>query len=202
MKKKKLMKLFMTLTIILGAILMISPIGESFNRLGTVEKITEEEILSETVIAKKNITLTFYNPVRSQCDKDPHITADGSKIDMKKLQNGQLRWCAISRDLFQIYSYGDEIWIESENPLIRGYWVVKDTMAAKKKNCVDLLLPVEHKTGFGKEHTYIKHQMPRYLAEELGWEEHKEKDPHYIENTLSEEDGLSEKMIKSRVRND
>jgi hypothetical protein len=44
--------------------------------------------------------------------------------------------------------------------------------------------------------------MPRYLAEELGWEEHKEKDPHYIENTLSEEDGLSEKMLKSRVRND
>jgi hypothetical protein len=110
--------------------------------------------------------------------------------------------CAISRDLFQIYNYGDEIWIESENPQIRGYWVVKDTMAAKKKNCVDLLLPVEHKTGFGKEYTYIKHQMPRYLAEELGWEEHKEKDPHYIENTLSKEDGLSEKMLKSRVRND
>ena len=199
---KKLIKLFMTLTIILGAILMISPIEKSFNRMGTVEEITEEEILSETVIAKKNVTLTYYNPVRSQCDKDPQITASGSKIDMKKLQNGQLRWCAVSRDLLQIYNYGDEIWIESENPQIRGYWVVKDTMAAKKKNSVDLLLPVGHKTGFGKETTIIKHQMPRYLAEELGWEEHKENDPHYIENTLSDEDGLSDKMLKSRVRND
>ena len=56
---KKLIKLFMTLTIILGAILMISPIEKSFNRMGTVEEITEEEILSETVIAKKNLSTLF-----------------------------------------------------------------------------------------------------------------------------------------------
>ena len=198
----KTVRIIMILAFIMSAILTFIPIGKSFSKMGTITEITEEEILDETVIAKKNVTLTYYNPVRSQCDNDPHITADGSKIDMKKLRNGQLRWCAISRDLFQIYSYGDEIWIESENPLIRGYWIVKDTMAAKKKNSVDLLLPVEHKTGFGKEHTYIKHQMPRYLAEELGWEEHKENDPHYIENTLSGEDGLSDKMLKSKVRND
>ena len=165
-----------------------------------VEEMTNEEVLSETVIAKKNITLTFYNQVRSQCDKNPLITADGSKINLKKLQEGKLRWCAVSRDLLQIYNYGDQIWIESENPKIRGYWTVKDTMNSKKVSCIDLLLPVGHKTGFGKEYTYIKYQMPRYLANELGWEEHQESDPQFLENTLSKEDGAKEKQTKARVK--
>ena len=196
----KTVRFFMISAFILSAVLVFSPIGKSFNRIGTVTEITEDEMLSENVIAKKNITLTFYNPVKEQCDKDPYITADGSKIDMMKLKNGQLRWCAISRDLLQIYEFGDEIWIESENPLIRGYWIVKDTMASKKKNCVDLLLPVGHKTGFGKEHTFIKCQLPRYLMKELGWEPFKENDPQYFENTLSEEDGLSERMFDIEVK--
>jgi 3D (Asp-Asp-Asp) domain-containing protein len=197
----KIAKIIMTVTFILSAILVFSPIGNSFERLERVSVLNEDDVLSENILAKKNITLTFYNPVREQCDKDPHITADGSKIDLKKLHSGQLRWCAVSRDLLDIYNYGDEIWIESENPQIRGYWIVKDTMNKKKVSCIDLLLPVGHKTGFGKEHTYIKHMLPRYLAEELGWEVWKEKDPHYLENTLSDEDGLSERMLE-KGRND
>lgn len=45
--------------------------------------------------AKKNIithvTVTCYQPVESQCDSDPLITADGSKIDLKKLKNGEIK---------------------------------------------------------------------------------------------------------------
>ena len=149
-----------------------------------------EEVNSETILAKKNVTVTFYNPTVEQCGNSPMVTADGSRIDLKKLHSGELRWCAVSRDLLQVYTYGDEIWIESVNPKIRGYWTVRDTMASWKKNSVDLLLPENHNTGFGKERTYIKNQLPRYLVNELGWEEHKENDPQFLENTLSEEDGL------------
>ena len=188
---KNLIKTIIMITFIVATFLTFLPLGNSFE-MKIESEMTEEDVLSENILAKKNITLTYYNPVKEQCDKDPHITADGSKIDMGKLRNGQLRWCAISRDLLKVYSYGDEIWIESENPLIRGYWTVKDTMNRKKVSCIDLLLPVGHKTGFGKEYTFIKYQMPRYLANELGWEEHVESDPQFLENTISEEDGAKE----------
>jgi 3D (Asp-Asp-Asp) domain-containing protein len=188
---KNFIKVMFMITFIVVAFLTFLPMGNSFE-MKIKSEMTEDDILSETIIARKNVTLTFYNPVKEQCDSTPLVTADGSKINLKQLRNGDLRWCAISRDLLQIYNYGDEIWIESENPQIRGYWTVKDTMAAKKKNSVDLLLPVGHKTGFGKEHTFIKHQMPRYLAEELGWIEHVENDPQFLENTISEDDGVKE----------
>lgn len=184
------------LTGLIFMILLIFPFKENSGK--EVLVIDEETFLSETILAKKSVTVTFYNPTVEQCGKDPLITADGSKIDMTKLQAGKLRWCAVSRDLLQVYEYGDEIWIESENPNIRGYWVVKDTMASFKKNCVDLLLPENHKMGFGKERTYIKNQLPRYLVNELGWEEHKEVDPQLIENTLSDSDGATDKMIEER----
>lgn len=193
----KTIKFITMIVFIMAAFFTFLPLKDSFE-MKIESEMTEEEILSENILAKKNITLTFYNPVKEQCDKDPHITADGSKIDMKKLHSGQLRWCAVSRDLLDIYNYGDEIWIESENPLIRGYWIVKDTMNRKKVSCIDLLLPVGHKTGFGKEYTYIKHQLPRYLAEELGWEEHVESDPQFLENTISEDDGAKGEQTKAR----
>lgn len=192
----KRINLIFMLTGLIFIILLIFPFKENSGK--EVLVIDEETFLSETILAKKSVTVTFYNPTVEQCGKDPLITADGSKIDMTKLQAGKLRWCAVSRDLLQVYEYGDEIWIESENPNIRGYWVVKDTMASFKKNCVDLLLPENHKMGFGKERTYIKNQLPRYLVNELGWEEHKEVDSQLIENTLSDSDGATDKMIEKR----
>ncbi len=192
------MKKLETLLIMVGIILGFLTLWQTCSLSTPLPRYEEEieEIYSETVLAKKNVTVTFYNPTKKQCGNTPLITADGSRIDLDKLRQGKLRWCAVSRDLLQVYTYGDEIWIESENPKIRGYWVVRDTMASWKKNSVDLLLPVEHKTGFGKEHTFIKNQLPRYLMIELGWEEWVENDPHFIENTLSQEDGATEGMIK------
>lgn len=192
----KRINLIFMLTGLIFMILLIFPFKENTGK--EIVVIDEETFLSETILAKKSVTVTFYNPTVAQCGKDPLITADGSKIDMTKLQTGKLRWCAVSRDLLQVYEYGDEIWIESENPNIRGYWIVKDTMASFKKNCVDLLLPENHNMGFGKERTYIKNQLPRYLVNELGWEEHKEVDPQMIENTLSDSDGATDEMIEER----
>ena len=46
-----------------------------------------------------HVTITTYNAVRSQCDRSPLITADGTKIDNRKLESGKQRIVAISRDL-------------------------------------------------------------------------------------------------------
>lgn len=44
-----------------------------------------------------HVTLTTYNAVASQCDDSPLVTADGTKIDMKKLKKGTIKYCAVSR---------------------------------------------------------------------------------------------------------
>ena len=58
---------------------------------------------------KGRVTVTQYNPVVSQCDEDPLVTADNSKIDLEKLRRGKIRWVAVSRDLLDRYNYGNVI---------------------------------------------------------------------------------------------
>ena len=87
----KTIKFITMIVFIMAAFFTFLPLKDSFE-MKIESEMTEEEVLSENILAKKNITLTFYNPVKEQCDKDPHITADGSKIDLKKLHSGQLRW--------------------------------------------------------------------------------------------------------------
>lgn len=50
-----------------------------------------------------HVTVTCYQPVKEQCDDNPLITADGSKIDLHKLKQGKIKWCAISRDLLWLF---------------------------------------------------------------------------------------------------
>lgn len=85
------------------------------------------------------VTVKYYNPVRSQTSSTPLITADGSKIDLRKLRTGNLRWVAISRDLKKYYKYGDTIVIKSNNPKVSGKWVVKDLMNKRHVLTIDLL---------------------------------------------------------------
>ena len=85
-----------------------------------------------------------YNAVASQCDSDPLNTSDMSRIDTVKLKLGEIRWCALSRDLLSrwggIIDYGDTITVKSiRNPQINGEWVVHDCMNARYKNSVDFL---------------------------------------------------------------
>lgn len=91
------------------------------------------------------VKATKYNPVESQCDSDPLITADNSKIDTSKLEKHQIRWIAISRDLRGRYNYGDTVIIESDNKNIEGEWVVRDTMNPRFSNRIDLLAPLNDK---------------------------------------------------------
>ena len=92
-----------------------------------------------------HVTVTTYNAVRSQCDKTPTITADGTRIDNKKLKNGKQRIVAISRDLLHEIPLGSTISIEGH-----GRYVVRDTMNPRFNHCIDIL---QHpsKENFKKE---------------------------------------------------
>lgn len=90
------------------------------------------------------VTVTQYNPVVLQCDEDPLVTADNSKIDLKKLERGQIRWVAVSRDLLDKYNYGNiiELTVVKGNRRINGRYIVHDTMNPRFTNRVDILTPL------------------------------------------------------------
>lgn len=83
----------------------------------------------------KTITVTTYFPVPEQCDSSPFYTADGSFID-----STSKRWCAVSQDILEDYSYGDTISIWIGDPKYDGKYVIHDCMHARIKNCVDILI--------------------------------------------------------------
>jgi len=105
---------------------------------------------------------TTYNAEINQCDSDPLTTADGSRIDLDKLANGELRWCALSRDLIWdeerqklhdydttifrgFFSFGDTLVVESiSSPQINGKWVVRDCMGKRYKRSIDFLFDAKN----------------------------------------------------------
>ena len=97
-----------------------------------------------------HVTITTYNAVRSQCDSSPLITADGTKIDHRKVKSGQQRIVAISRDLLYAIPLGSIIDIEGY-----GRYEVRDTMNSRFKHRIDIL---QHssKKNFKKDKIKIK----------------------------------------------
>ena len=104
-------------------------------------------------IIKKNsktfkVTVTKYNPVREQCDEDPLITADNSKICLNKLNAGKLKWVAVSRDLKKHFKYGEKVIIKCDHdPRINGEYEVHDTMNPRYTRTIDLLSPIGDTKG-------------------------------------------------------
>ena len=93
-------------------------------------------------LTHKSITVrtTYYNPVSSQCSGNPLVTADGSKISLQKLKNGELKWVAISRDLLKQFPHGSKIKVVSKkHPEINGVYEIHDTMGPKHTYSIDIL---------------------------------------------------------------
>lgn len=87
-----------------------------------------------------DVQVTVYNAVSEQTDEDPLITASGAHIDIEKVESGEIRWCAISRDLKGVYEFGDSIDLYiAENHPDNGIWIVNDLMNKRYTNSVDLL---------------------------------------------------------------
>ena len=97
-----------------------------------------------------HVTITTYNAVRSQCDRSPLITADGTKIDHNKLKSGEQKIVAISRDLLYAIPLGSIIDIEGY-----GRYEVRDTMNGRFNHRIDIL---QHssKKNFKKNNIKIK----------------------------------------------
>lgn len=115
---------------------------------------TSDKLVSKTsTTTKRKVTVTRYNPVESQCNSQPLITADMSKISLSKLKRGEIRWIAVSRDLRKIYKYGDVVEIKAKNgddDSINGLYEVHDTMNKRFTDRIDILTHVDNQHGQGK----------------------------------------------------
>lgn len=83
--------------------------------------------------------LSVYNPIGSQTDSTPLITASIDTIDTNTYNND---WIAISRDLHVKYGgylkYGDIITIFGKESKFKGMFVVKDLMNKRYKKSMDV----------------------------------------------------------------
>ncbi len=83
--------------------------------------------------------LSVYNPIGSQTDSTPLITASIDTIDTNTYNND---WIAISRDLHVKYggllSFGDSIYIYGKEDKFKGLFIVKDLMNKRFKNSMDV----------------------------------------------------------------
>lgn len=119
--------------------------------------IIEQGYIPELELVYDNIWGTIYHPVEEQCNNQPTITGDGSKINPDKAS--EHRWIAISQvmlwsnyrqklisnddDRFRgKLEYGDYVWIDSPNESINGWWIVRDTKNKRYTNSIDFLQTV------------------------------------------------------------
>jgi len=91
------------------------------------------------------VTLTVYEPVASQTDTTPHITADGTIFNVDKA--GEYKYVALSRNLLSAFGgkfdYGDKIWIYgTKEEIYDGVYTVRDTMNSRFVNYVDILIDI------------------------------------------------------------
>ena len=84
-----------------------------------------------------HVTLTCYQPVKSQCNNQPLVTADGSKINLHHLKRGNIKWCAISRDLLYLFPKNKPKRVSIEG---FGVYEVKDVMNKRHKHRIDILI--------------------------------------------------------------
>lgn len=100
----------------------------------------------------RHVRLTHYNPVPEQCDGDPLVTADGSLIDLVKLKDKKLKWCAVSRDIWNLFPKKTKKRIHIEG---HGVYEVKDMTSARLKNTVDILLHPEDERSIYQQNVKI-----------------------------------------------
>lgn len=84
-----------------------------------------------------HVTLTCYQPVKSQCDNNPLVTADGSKINLYHLRHNKIKWCAVSRDLLYLFPKD-----KPKRVLIDGFGIyeVRDKMNKRHHHRIDILI--------------------------------------------------------------
>lgn len=107
-------------------------------------------IMVAVSVAAETFTLraTKYHPGRGGAG---WVTASGARIDNDKLKRYEIRWVALSHDMFRQYGFrlGDSINVRCERfPVLNGVWIVKDKMGPRLRKKIDFLLPYRDTTGF------------------------------------------------------
>ncbi len=105
-------------------------------------------LIPMSMSGQHNVTATYYH-AGPKHGLSWH-TASGNRISVKKLNAGKLRWAALSHNLLKHYDYGDTIIVVSNNPKLRGKWVVMDKMHKRHYNKIDFLTPSGKNLGMLK----------------------------------------------------
>tara|TARA_A100001201_G_scaffold102665_1_gene88090 strand:+ start:2372 stop:2890 length:519 start_codon:yes stop_codon:yes gene_type:complete len=86
------------------------------------------------------VDVTMYRPNVIECDSDPDVTADGTRLIIP--QASRYRYVALSRNLLKRwggkFDYGDYIVLQGADSK-DGIYQVRDTMNPKFHNVVDIL---------------------------------------------------------------
>ena len=110
------------------------------NLYGEINTLKDNGYCECLELQEFDVTVTTYNPTRSQTDSTPNQTADGTII--KPWKATQYRYVALSRDLIARwggpFEYGDYVVIEGTGGW-DGIYQVRDTMNPKWVKRVDIL---------------------------------------------------------------
>ena len=108
------------------------------------KRLSEE--LNEYETEGIHVTVTMYQPVARQTDSTPNILADGTKIRTQDASN--YKFIAVSRNLLKRWGgwldYGDFILLRGTDGK-DGVYQVRDTMASRWVNRIDILESIEVK---------------------------------------------------------
>ena len=85
----------------------------------------------------KVVSLSTYKADTAETDSTPLITASGFKLD--SLNPKKHRVIAISRDLKELFAFGDKVILTNAGKF-NGVWFVHDVMNKRYKNKIDILI--------------------------------------------------------------
>ncbi|MEY4052733.1 MAG: hypothetical protein RIR64_1718 [Bacteroidota bacterium] len=85
----------------------------------------------------KLVNLSTYKAAISETDSTPLVTASGFKLD--SLNPKKHRVIAISRDLKELFSFGDKVKLSNAGKF-NGIWFIHDLMNKKYRNKIDILI--------------------------------------------------------------
>lgn len=118
------------------------------DNLNVSSETAEENNMKKNKNTITHVKVTCYQPVEAQCDSDPLTTADGSKIDLHKLKKGDVKWCAISRDLLWLFPKDKPKRVHIEG---YGIYEVRDVMNKRFNHRVDILIHPSEKANISEE---------------------------------------------------
>jgi len=121
--------------------------------------------IDRLTVFETQVVATMYKPHRYYTDDSPDILADGTKINIHKVEH--LRYVALSRNLLDRWGgpfhYGDFIVVTGADDRHNGVWQVKDTMNKRWVDRIDFLVPLGTK-NFKYDSVTIKRQFPKGIA--------------------------------------